>query len=161
MSDIRAPDNKPKQKSRRNKKRRTEDFSSDSSSSSSSSSEDEQQEVEIEETNLLPPDPVGALDEIKASVSARLKQIPFTEDSSIKTETIKQQELVSQHSKDRDELDKTFLQLMTQQFGNDLDELRKKPDFSNESLTVLAQTLQSGSNLFDADEINELVNNTK
>lgn len=161
MADIR--DNKHKQKSRRNKKRRTEDFSSDSSSSSSSSSsEDEQQDIEPKQDNVIPPDPAGAMDEIKASVSARLKQIPFTEEiKTSKTDTTKQEELVTQHSKDRDELDKTFLQLMTQQFGDDLDEFRKKPDFSNDSLMVLAQTLQSGSNLFDADEINELVNKTK
>ncbi|EGV59964.1 ribosome assembly protein 3 [Yamadazyma tenuis] len=156
-------------KSRRRKKRRTEDISS---SSSSSSSEDEEEiqpnsdspnEVKTPQSDLKPradPD-IAALDELQTAIQARLKQVPFTDQNAKASRTDPtiqaQEDLVTKHSKERDELDKKFLQLMAQRFGDDLDEARKKPDFNADSLVIMAQTLQSGSNIFDSDEIHELM----
>ena len=46
---------------------------------------------------------------------------------------------------------------MTNEFGDDLDELRKKPDFTEKSLVILAKTLQLGVNMFDIDVLNGLI----
>ncbi|CAI5757951.1 unnamed protein product [Candida verbasci] len=50
-----------------------------------------------------------------------------------------------------------FLKLMSNEFNEDLDLLRKKPDFNDKSLFTLAKLLQSGSNLFDIDLIRGIV----
>ena len=50
-----------------------------------------------------------------------------------------------------------FLKIMTTEFGDDLDELRKKPDFTEKSLVILAKTLQLGVNMFDIDVLNGLI----
>ena len=44
---------------------------------------------------------------------------------------------------------------MTNEFNDDLDELRKKPDFK--SLVLLAKTLQLGLNMFDVDVLTDLL----
>ncbi|CAK7895238.1 ribosome assembly protein 3 [[Candida] anglica] len=59
--------------------------------------------------------------------------------------------------KDRAQLNNEYLMLMASNFGNDLDELRKKPDFSEKSLVILAKALQSGSNMFDDDTLNAIL----
>lgn len=57
----------------------------------------------------------------------------------------------------KQELNSKFLKLMTKEFGNDLDELRQKPDFNGKSLATLAKVLQSGVNMFDFDTVQALV----
>ncbi|CAH6720504.1 ribosome assembly protein 3 [[Candida] jaroonii] len=147
--------------SRRRKKRRTE-ASSDESSSSSSSSEDEQpEENEDTETNGNKSNEDGkpnfdnVTDELNAAIHARLTQIPF--DRQIDEDDKIKEDIIDKHSKDRGEMDKKFMQIMTEQFGDQLNELRKDPNFSNKSLMVLAQSIQSSSNIYDDDEINQLI----
>ncbi|CAK9438391.1 uncharacterized protein LODBEIA_P26150 [Lodderomyces beijingensis] len=53
----------------------------------------------------------------------------------------------------KQEIGAKFLKIMTQEFDDDLDELRKKPDFTDKSLISLAKTLQSGVNMFDYDTV--------
>lgn len=60
-------------------------------------------------------------------------------------------------AKDKDQLNNEYLMLMASSFSNDLDELRKKPDFTDKSLVLLAKTLQSGSNMFDEDTLNAIL----
>ncbi|KAK6198839.1 ribosome-assembly protein 3-domain-containing protein [Scheffersomyces amazonensis] len=62
-----------------------------------------------------------------------------------------------QIDEDKAQLNTQYLRLMTQEFSQDLDELRKKPDFSDKSLVILAKTLQQGGNLFDKSVIDELL----
>lgn len=172
MSDI-QPEHivKKNTKSRRRKKRRTEDFSSSSSSSSSSESESENDQPEtVEEPadamevdeNKTPEStgrPYNEIEKIKASVQARLNQVQFTEDTvSAKQlrEELRANETSTNPTNDNPELDQAYLQLMTSQFGDDLDELRKKPDFGQNSLMVLVEALKSSKNIFDPEELQEL-----
>lgn len=60
-------------------------------------------------------------------------------------------------SKESEELEKKYLTLMTSTFADDVDELRKKPDFTSNSLVILAKALQSGSNMFDEQTLNEIL----
>lgn len=60
-------------------------------------------------------------------------------------------------SKDKTQLNNEYLMLMASTFGNDLDELRKKPDFTQKSLVILAKALQSGANMFDEDTLNAIL----
>lgn len=60
-------------------------------------------------------------------------------------------------NKTKTELNNRYLKLMAMEFENDLDELRKKPDFNEHSLVLLAKTLQSGVNMFDPDSLNGLL----
>lgn len=152
-----------KKLSRRRKKRRTEASSDESSSSSSSSSsEDEQpqenedgEDIESKQLNDGKPNYDNVTDELNAAIHARLTQIPF--DRQIDEEDKPKEDIIDKHSKDRGEMDKKFMQIMTEQFGDQLNELRKDPKFSNKSLMVLAQSIQSTSNIYDDDEINQLL----
>lgn len=60
-------------------------------------------------------------------------------------------------AKDKAQLNNEYLMLMASTFGNDLDELRKKPDFTQKSLVILAKALQSGSNMFDEDTLSAIL----
>ncbi|CAH2351981.1 ribosome assembly protein 3 [[Candida] railenensis] len=60
-------------------------------------------------------------------------------------------------SKDKTQLNNEYLMLMASTYGNDLDELRKKPDFTQKSLVILAKALQSGANMFDEDTLNAIL----
>ena len=58
---------------------------------------------------------------------------------------------------DRETLENEYLKFMASSFSEDLDELRKKPDFTDKSLVLLAKTLQSGGSLFDENELKALL----
>lgn len=155
---------------RRRKKRRTEDFSSDeSSSSSSSSSSDEENEEEPENPNLKATavtiddidinsdaeDVPSKNEALPADLQKRIDTIKFApgiEPNSKNTNQIK--ETVR---KDKAQLESEYLGLMAANFGDDLDQLRKRPDFTDKSLVLLAKVLQSGSNMFDAETLDAVL----
>lgn len=176
----------PKSNRRRRKKRRTEDFSSDSESSSSSSSDESMDDAAeepkpIKETkginiddidvdsdnendvnsqdkqNQLRPEPLSnetheRLSNIKLTTSKLTSAGGSSKNSNIDINQVKKT-LV----KEQDQLNNEYLMLMASSFSNDLDELRKKPDFTDKSLVLLAKTLQSGSNMFDEETLNAIL----
>lgn len=174
-----------KASSRRRKKRRTEDFSSSSespssSSSSSSESEDEPEDKEIPTAEQITMDDIEidtnnettklikrAPDNLTMQQKQQLSSIPFstTSISEITNPNITNAlenipnltEITNSIEQSKQEINTRFLKFMTKEFGNDLDELRKKPDFKEASLTVIAKTLQSGANMFDIDVLEGLL----
>ena len=154
-------------KNRRRKKRRTEDFSSDSDSDSSSLSESEtvqqpektdepQQQVSIDDMDIQS-DSETKQDEEELQIS---KEIQKKVDN-IKFTTTKNQTLAEAKEtvhRDRQELENQYLAYMATNFSEDLDQLRKKPDFTSNSIVLLAKTLQSGSNMFDSETLAALLN---
>lgn len=161
-------------KSRRRKKRRTEDFSSSSSSSSSSDSESDKdinndisndKEISVEDSNKPEPTTLqyNQIEHIKASVQAKLKQVHFTEETPSLHQQVNEEMESSENTSSKSEnpeLDQAYLHLMTSQFGDDLDELRKKPDFNQTSLMVLVEALKSSKNIFDENELEALTKQT-
>ena len=97
-----------------------------------------------------------------SSINFLLAPITFTGLAALSVETQKQLSDVNftanqqNMANEKQELDKKFLHLMASQHGDDLDELRKKTDFNEKSLAILIQTLQSGRNIFDKQELDEL-----
>ncbi|KAK6463266.1 ribosome-assembly protein 3-domain-containing protein [Scheffersomyces coipomensis] len=67
--------------------------------------------------------------------------------------------ITNQINQDQIQLNNQYLKLMTTEFNQNLDELRKKPDFNDKSLIILAKALQNGGNLFDKSIIDELLDN--
>lgn len=156
-------------RNRRRKKRRTEDFSSDSSSSDSEteqvadSGEQEsatkdsivQTEVNIDDIDIesenekdLDPEDTILLEETKQ----QLAKVKFTV-----TNNLLFNESKEAVRKDRGQLENEYLAFMASNFADDLDELRKKPDFKETSIVMLAKTLQSGANMFDDETLEALL----
>lgn len=176
---------KPEKKTSRRRKKRRTDVSSDSESSSSSdeavnddNNTQKQSETDMDNSNSgtgggtnnlisqLTTERIRKLtnkqeaEELNAAIQARLRQVPFKTQEPAATDDKEERskaKLVRKHTQDREELDRKFLQLMTEQFGDQLDKLRNDPTFSSKSLMVIAQMLESGNNLFDEDEIKALL----
>lgn len=93
----------------------------------------------------------AADDELPAEVKERILQIKFTNTAgqllAEARETVE---------KDRKELEQQYLEYMATTYANELDALRKKPDFNDKLIALLAKTLQSGSNLFDDETLSIL-----
>ncbi|KAI5969516.1 RSA3 [Candida margitis] len=172
---------------RRRKKRRTEDFSSSSESSSSSSSSESDSEDGGEQDNKVPPAQQVTMDDIeidtndetssklskKAPDNLTIEQKQQLNSISFSTTLVSEAtnpnttnamksipnltEVSNSIESSKQEINTRFLKLMTKEFGNDIDELRKKPDFKEASLSVLAKTLQSGANMFDIDVLQGLL----
>lgn len=153
-----------KNRNRRRKKRRTEDFSSDSSLSS-----DSEHESAVE---AVPSPDHGAniaMDEVDIESETESKEenaqdVLLVEQrdelNKLKLTTINQLSLADAQErvrKDRQQLENEYLGHMATTFANDLDELRKKPDFTEHSIVMLAKTLQSGSNMFDDETLSALL----
>lgn len=171
---------------RKKKKRRTEDFSSDSESSSSSSSSgsdsdtEEQKpqstvqqenaidddiqiddDIDLEEPQLakgLAPEPLNA-DQISQVQQIKLTLTKLSEVSANKVSSGDLEQIQSTLKKDREQLNQSFLRLMAGQYANDMDALRKRPDFTDKSLVLLAKTLQSGTNMFDEETLRTVLDN--
>lgn len=186
MAASDAHNNNKKRSNRRRKKRRTEDFSSSSESSSSSSSESDHEDLDEPEKEILKQDiNIDDIDiesdnensalthdkgnklipqNLSITEKQQLSTVPFTT-TSISNITndnqIKNIPNINEISKNLDQkktqLNNEFLKIMTTEFGDDLDELRKKPDFTEKSLVILAKTLQLGVNMFDIDVLNGLI----
>ncbi|PVH17300.1 uncharacterized protein CXQ87_000184 [Candidozyma duobushaemuli] len=159
------PVNDKKIKNRRRKKRRTEDFSSDSDSDSSSDNESPSEpqktevpqpkaDIDINDVDMESDEetPKTANEPLSKEVSEKVRSIKFTslenQSSAEAQETLK---------KDKQQVENEYLALMASSFANDIDELRKKPDFTDKSVVMLAKTLQSGSNMFDEDSLDALL----
>lgn len=166
---------------RRRKKRRTEDFSDSSSSSSSSDSEDnhEVKQTPVTKTEETPQNiniddiDIDSDNEDTLKIPApltneqrkQLNLVHFTKTqlSNVTavgmsaTRGVNVAEVTDVLQKDKNQLNSQYLALMASEFGEDLDELRKKPDFNDKSLVILAKTLQSGANMFDPDTLKGLL----
>ncbi|KAF3989838.1 hypothetical protein FT663_03376 [Candidozyma haemuli var. vulneris] len=167
------PINDKKVKNRRRKKRRTEDFSSDSDSDSSSSSSNDEAPTEAQEEPTQPASqPAKSIDINDVDVDSENEEAetqaqnePLSKEVSDKVKSIKFTSLENQSSaeaqqtlnKDKQQLENEYLGLMATSFANDIDELRKKPDFTDKSVVMLAKALQSGSNMFDEDSLDALL----
>lgn len=160
-------------RNRRRKKRRTEDFSSDSSSSDSeaeqvadsgdadakesavkeSISEPEVNidDIDIDSDTEKAADPVD--NTLPEETKEQLAKVNFTV-----TDGLPLNDAKLAVSKGRAQLENEYLAFMASTFANDLDELRKKPDFTDKSIVMLAKTLQSGANMFDDETLEALLN---
>lgn len=164
---------------RRRKKRRTEDFSSDSSSSSSSeesAAEEETTQIEVvkqddinidnidinsdDESKKLAPEPLNN------SVHKKLANVKLTT-TTLSTSSgfgknlhslANSSQIKESLEKDSAKLNNDYLMMMATEFSNDIDELRKKPDFTDKSIVLLAKSLQSGSNMFDKETLSAVMN---
>lgn len=173
---------KPKANRRRRKKRRTEDFSdsSDSSDSSSLSSESENElddqpdkignnkesidadgdmavlsdtEINIAEEEELNKDPSFG------NIKNKLKTVELTSTAlnkgNNKNINLNQVEnIINQGNK---LLENEYLSLMFENYGDDIDQIRKAPDFNERSLTILANVLKNGNNIFDEETLKAVV----
>lgn len=158
-------------RNRRRKKRRTEDFSSDSDSDLDSSASEQEttatsklapqlllapethvniDDIDIESDTEKPLD--VADDGLLEKAKEQLLKVKFTQ-----TDNLALHEAKHAVNKDRQQLDNEYLAFMAGQFANDLDELRKKPDFSELSIVMLAKTLQLGLNMFDDETLDALL----
>lgn len=59
------------------------------------------------------------------------------------------------------EFDQYFLKIVTEQFGNDLEALRRAPDFHEGSLELLVSGLKQGVNIFDQEQKRLLLKQAK
>ncbi|GEQ71828.1 hypothetical protein JCM33374_g5514 [Metschnikowia sp. JCM 33374] len=158
-------------KNRRRKKRRTEDFSSDSDSDSSSSSEsgtvettekaaDKTQDKQQPHISIDDMDIASDTEEKAEEDDSHLSREIQEKVDSIKFTTTQNQSLAEAKEtiqKDRQALENNYLAYMASNFSDDLDQLRKKPDFTGNSIVLLAKTLQSGSNMFDSETLDALL----
>lgn len=177
--------NKNRRRSR--KKRRTEDFSSDSSSESSDEAIDEAMDeavdkpntndepvIEMKQANFDLKDgykeksvynnqkEMNTIEQLGNETIQTMSNIKFTklgnaEQTGFKRSNENVEQSMKELEKDRSELDNEFLKLMMSSFTEDLDELRKKPDFTDRSLILLAKALQSGKNMFDENSLRSIL----
>jgi len=54
-------------------------------------------------------------------------------------------------------LENEYLGLMFKNYSDDIDKIRKVPDFNEKSLTILANVLKNGNNIFDEDTLKAVV----
>ncbi|CEP25025.1 unnamed protein product [Cyberlindnera jadinii] len=168
---------RPNSNRRRRKKRRTEDFSdsSDSSDSSSSSSSDDDQdhteevppsgEVDQDGDFVLEDDEIANIghhdegeakegEDDSAGIKQKVKLINLTKSALNEgSKTLDTNQVESSLQKGKKTLETDYLSLMFNSYGDDIDKLRSAPDFNERSLTVLANALKNGSNIFDEDTL--------
>lgn len=179
QSDIRASDNIAK-KSRRRKKRRTTEVSDSSSSSSEDESETGVGEA-LGDIYTLSEDEAPNEEVVNAGTQDRetlsegtkdaLTRIPFT-----KTELTEKSQRnnddnpadlrrvaeVIEDAKQRmretqddliasSDLKNSYLEILFENYGDDINSLREAPDFTNNSLVMLAHVLKDGSAMFDVE----------
>lgn len=124
-------------KKRRRKKARTDDFSSDSDSSDApdAPSDEEAQASEGEE-------------------EMEVDQMDFSKDGKDSTavpDIPDQLRNLPVDAADNEEFQQFYMKLVTTEFGDDLEALRKSKGFNNNSLPILVEALKQGVNVFDAD----------
>lgn len=54
-------------------------------------------------------------------------------------------------------LKQQYLGVMFENYGEDINKLRQAPDFTNKSLVLLANVLKEGSNMFDTDSLEAIL----
>lgn len=165
-AEGRSKVDKTQKNRRRRKKRRTEDFSSDSSSSSSSEDETEpkpvieeekvQEQIDVMDIDITPIDDTtnsSVPENLSASTKLKLSKVNLSTLSKLTNP----QQVQQQINQDQSDLNQQYLKLFANEFNDDIEELRKKPDFTDKSLVILAKALQSGSNVFDPDTLKALI----
>ncbi|KAF8250076.1 hypothetical protein K440DRAFT_640245 [Wilcoxina mikolae CBS 423.85] len=147
----------PKRK-RRRRNVRTADISSSSSSSDSSSSDsesevekgkDEVQEVEMEDA---PPITERSESEEEEEEEEDEGIKPTTKAFTEKSGRIPSP-LRDLHDPDAEaKFEEYYMRLVTEEFGDDLNELRMAPDFTDKSLPMLVLALRQGVNIYSAED---------
>ncbi|CAI7249976.1 BEM_collapsed_G0038670.mRNA.1.CDS.1 [Saccharomyces cerevisiae] len=61
--------------------------------------------------------------------------------------------------KDKTKLREEYLNLLFENYGDDINRLRAAPDFTNKSLSILADALQEGIGMFDIGELELVLKN--
>lgn len=59
--------------------------------------------------------------------------------------------------KSKTALKNQYLGVMFESYGEDINKLRQAPDFTNKSLVLLANVLKEGSNMFDTDSLEAIL----
>lgn len=172
---------KPKAGRRRRKKRRTEDFSDDSSDDSSSSNDEDKDSkdstaieaigtnnIEKEEDIILSDSELPTEPQLNqeqgedfSKVSNKLKTVNLTKTSLNETTQLSKVNLIKISktlNEQSNELQNSYLNLMFENFGDDVNELRKVPDFNEKNLIILANVLKNGANVFDQDTLKAIIN---
>lgn len=149
----------------RRKKRRTEDFSSDSDSSDDETPKVTQLTQEPELEALAAPIEVNV--DIKAQSNGIPEQTP-EQKAILNIRKVKltpaplgkdTEEAAEQLRLDKAQLHQQYLKYFANEYSDDIDELRKKPDFTDKLLVILAKALQLGANMFDEQTLLAILNN--
>lgn len=161
---------KSKKKKRRQKKRRTEDFSDSSDSSEEETPVREDQaaqaagdvqdadgdvvlsEDELEGDVVLSEDELEGASELQSNLHSAevLARLPLTKTVLNRDFKNVSKAAVASELDTRDkQLKNSYLGLMFENYGNDIDKIREAADFNERSLSVLANVLKSGANIFD------------
>ncbi|ODV98194.1 hypothetical protein PACTADRAFT_14664 [Pachysolen tannophilus NRRL Y-2460] len=77
--------------------------------------------------------------------------------SGFKNNQLNLEKISSKIESERDALANDYLSLMASTYSEDVDELRKKPDFTEKSLPLLAKLLKSGANIFDDETLKAVI----
>lgn len=107
-------------------------------------------DITAKENNELTNDKIRALSEVKLTELSALEKLD-------RPNNINYEEVQLVLDEGREGFQQQYLKFMASTFSGELDELRKKPDFTDKSLVTLAKCLQYGSNLFDEDTINAVL----
>ncbi|KAG7696539.1 hypothetical protein KL951_002995 [Ogataea haglerorum] len=148
---------------RARKKRRTEDFSS------SSESENDSDSMSVSSVHEEQPDApesytIDGLDtqEVADSTQLRLQQLNADRLASLEHSLISNVKLdidaaQNQIKNAREQLQNEYLKKMLVTYSEDLDALRQKTDFKENSLKTLARLLKESGNIFDDETLKSLV----
>jgi ribosome assembly protein 3 len=163
--------NKPKSNRRRNKKRRTEDFSDSSSSESSSDNESEVEERENEANDTIIEEELDAVlsdvetenaktnDEDFLKTKGKLQTIHLTKTqlNEANVKNLNTAKIAGHLKKDTKDLENDYMGLMFENYGEDINNLRNASDFNERSLSILANALKNGGNIFDEETLKAVV----
>ncbi|KAG7807685.1 hypothetical protein KL921_003980 [Ogataea angusta] len=148
---------------RARKKRRTEDFSS------SSESENDSDSMSVASVHEEQPDApeaytIDGLDtqEVSDSTQLRLQQLNKDRLASLEHSLVSNVKLdldaaQNQIKNAREQLQNEYLKKMLVTYSEDLDALRQKTDFKENSLKTLARLLKESGNIFDDETLKSLV----
>lgn len=70
---------------------------------------------------------------------------------------LKNNKIIQERGDASKNLKNDYLGLMFQNYGEDINDLRKAPDFTNKSLVLLANVLKEGSNMFETDSLKTIL----
>lgn len=172
-----------KNSNRRRKKRRTAESDSDSSSSSESEhetpvqDEKEPEEKEVSDVELSDAEMQDAISEketLQVDVTQKLADIPFTtteftsrtaRDKSVPINLGHVEEnledaksaMRTRLSEQENELKESYLNLMFENFGDEIHKLREAPDFNGKTINILANVLKDGTGMFDNETLKAIL----
>ncbi|KAH3683218.1 hypothetical protein WICPIJ_005808 [Wickerhamomyces pijperi] len=96
-----------------------------------------------------------------SKVSTRLKTVNLTKTPLNETTQLSKANLANISktlTEQSNDLQNSYLNLMFENFGDDINELRKVPDFNEKNLIILANVLKNGANVFDQDTLKAITN---